>query len=38
LELENVLSDALGMKIDLVMKDALKPAIGKHIMQESVPV
>jgi predicted nucleotidyltransferase len=32
--LENYLSDALGVKVDLVMKDALKPNIGKHILSE----
>jgi predicted nucleotidyltransferase len=32
--LENYLSDALGVKVDLVMKDALKPNIGRHILSE----
>ncbi|HII01147.1 TPA: nucleotidyltransferase family protein [Methanosarcinaceae archaeon] len=32
--LENYLSEALGVKVDLVMKDALKPNIGKHILNE----
>jgi len=32
--LENHLSEALGVKVDLVMKDALKPNIGKHILDE----
>ena len=32
--LENYLSDVLGIKVDLVMKDALKPNIGKHILSE----
>jgi predicted nucleotidyltransferase len=36
--LENHLSDVLGVKVDLVMKDSLKPAIGKHILREVVPV
>ena len=36
--LENYLSDLLGVKVDLVMKDSLKPAIGKHILREVVPV
>jgi len=27
--IENYLSDELGVKVDLVMKDALKPSIGK---------
>ena len=36
--MENYLSDLLGVKVDLVMKDALKPAIGKRILAEVVPV
>lgn len=35
-ELENLLSDTLGKKVDLVMKKALKPGIGKHILDEVV--
>ena len=35
-ELENYLSDLLGIKVDLVMKTALKPRIGKHILDEVV--
>lgn len=34
IELENYLSDILGVKADLVMKDSLKPRIGKHILKE----
>ena len=33
--LENFLSDDLGVKVDLVMKDSLKPAIGKYILEEA---
>jgi predicted nucleotidyltransferase len=36
--LENELSVLLGIKVDLVMKSALKPRIGKHILEEVVPV
>ncbi len=36
--LENYLSDTLGVKVDLVMKDSLKPAIGRNILREVVPV
>ena len=36
--LENHLSDLLGVKVDLVMKDSLKPAIEKNILREAVPV
>lgn len=38
IKMENYLSDVLGVKVDLVMKDALKPEIGKHILKEVVPV
>ena len=38
IRLENQLSDLLGIKVDLVMKDSLKPAIGKNILREVVPV
>jgi len=33
---ENELSDYLGVKVDLVMKDALKPRIGKRILKEVI--
>jgi uncharacterized protein len=33
--LENYLSDELKVKVDLVMKDSLKPAIGKRILGEA---
>jgi len=38
IRLEHQLSDLLGVRVDLVMKDSLKPAIGKRILQEVVPV
>jgi predicted nucleotidyltransferase len=38
IELENHLSDLLGIKVDLVMGEALKPQIGRHILAEVVPV
>jgi predicted nucleotidyltransferase len=38
ISLENHLSDLLGVKVDLVMKDSLKPVIGKHILEEVIPV
>lgn len=34
IELENHLSKKLGLKVDLVMKSALKPYIGKVILKE----
>jgi predicted nucleotidyltransferase len=38
IDLEDHLSDLLGMKVDLVMKSALKQAIGQRILAEVVPV
>jgi len=32
--LKNHLSDVLGLKVDLVMKKALKPRIGQRILSE----
>jgi len=36
--LENHLSDLLGVKVDLVDKFGLKPGIGRHVLQELLPV
>ena len=36
IELEDYLTEILGIKTDLVMKDALKPYIGKHILDEVI--
>ena len=36
IELENYLTDLLGIKVDLVMQSALKPQIGKQILREVV--
>src|SRR5687768_9413620 len=36
--IENYLSDLLEIKVDLVMKDSLKPKIGGQILRESIPV
>ena len=38
IELEERLSQLLGVKVDLVMKRALKPGIGQYILAEAVPV
>ncbi len=38
LELENYLTDMLKVNVDLVMKDSLKPRIGKYILSEAQPV
>lgn len=36
--IENYLSDLLGIKVDLVMKDSLKPRIGQQVLREAIPV
>lgn len=36
LECESHLSVLLGVKVDLVMKETLKPRIGRHILSEVV--
>lgn len=36
IELKNYLSDRLGRKVDLVMRDSLKPYIAKHVLEEVV--
>jgi predicted nucleotidyltransferase len=38
IELENYLSDELGVKVDLVPRESLKPHIGKRVLREVVPV
>jgi len=38
IEMENYLSDILGLKVDLVMKDSLKPHIGENILQGVVKI
>ncbi|MFC1718063.1 nucleotidyltransferase family protein [Candidatus Poribacteria bacterium] len=38
MELEEFLSEALGIKVDLVMKDTLKPRIKEKILKEAIPV
>ncbi|NOX88763.1 MAG: nucleotidyltransferase family protein [Calditrichaeota bacterium] len=35
IELEDYLSDLLKIKVDLVMKNSLKPNIGKRILSEA---
>jgi predicted nucleotidyltransferase len=37
-DLEKRISELLGVKVDLVMKSALKPNIGRRILREVVPV
>lgn len=38
IRLENHLADLLGIKVDLVLKDSLKPVLGKRILREAEPV
>ncbi|MFH1777874.1 MAG: nucleotidyltransferase family protein [Candidatus Omnitrophota bacterium] len=38
IDLENYLKDLLGVKVDLVSKKALKPTIGKYILNEVIMV
>ncbi len=38
IRLERYLSELLKIKVDLVMKSALKPAIGRRILEEAQPV
>ncbi len=36
--LENYLTDRIGVKVDLVEKSTLKPAIGRRILEEVRPI
>lgn len=36
--LENELSDFLGIQVDLVMKDSLKPALEETILNEAISI
>lgn len=38
LDLEEYLTEQLGIQVDLVSRKALKPRIGKHILEELVTV
>jgi len=38
IDLENYLSELVGIKVDLVMKKTLKPYIGQRILAEVVPL
>ncbi len=38
IELENFLSEMLGVKVDLVMRDVLKPRIKNSILNEAIYV
>lgn len=36
--LENYLTDLLGIKVDLLMPDSLKPRVSQNALKEKVPV
>ena len=38
IKLEQFLSDELAVKVDLVVRDSLKPYIGRRILAEATPV
>lgn len=38
IELKNYLSEQLGLNVDLVMKDSLKPRIGKTILSQAIAI
>lgn len=38
IELENYLSDLLGVRVDLVMAEALKPNISQRVLAEVEPI
>lgn len=38
IKLEQQLSAVLGLKVDLVEREMLKPTIGQNILQEAVPI
>ncbi|MEZ5334934.1 MAG: nucleotidyltransferase family protein [Methanolobus sp.] len=38
IELEDYLSDTLGIKIELVLKPVLKQKVGKDILNEIIPI
>ena len=38
IELQHHIEDLLGVKVDLVEREALRPHIGPHILEELVPV
>jgi len=38
LELENRLSDLLGIKVDLVIRDSLRPRIAENVLLDTVQI
>jgi predicted nucleotidyltransferase len=38
IELENFISDKLNLKVDLVMKDSIKPSLKNYIFPEAIHI
>jgi predicted nucleotidyltransferase len=38
IRLKTALTELLGVEVDLVMKDALRPRIGQRALREAIPV
>ena len=38
IRLENLLSERLGVKVDLVMKDSIKPKLRKSILTNTISI
>ena len=38
IELENFISDKLNLKVDLVMKDSIKPALKNYIFPQAIHI
>jgi predicted nucleotidyltransferase len=38
IELENFISDKLNLRVDLVMKDSIKPSLKSYIIPNAIPV
>lgn len=38
IELENRLSDLLGIKVDLVIRDSLKPRLAENVLSDSIQI
>lgn len=38
IQLEQKLSDLLGVRVDLVEKETIKPGIGQRVLREALPV
>jgi predicted nucleotidyltransferase len=38
IELEEYLSDLLGLRVDLVLKEGIKPGLKDYILREAVPL